>query len=307
MNRNAILIVGSGAVASTFAARLAMAGVDVAMLATWEEGIKAICEKGVRIQVPGEAEQVVQVPITRDPAELGCVYHAIVLVKAPQTQRAANQLKTCLVEDGVALTLQNGFGNLEVLWDTLGSQRSAAGVIVLGASLVSPGVVRATKNAEVKLEDDPRLETIVSALRKSGFSVDVVPNLLSLQWGKLLVNAAINPLSALLQVQNGALLENRHAYALLKELVNEAEATALACGVEIPFDDTLAYTEEVIRKTASNFSSMLQDRMRNSLTEIEAITGSLVRFAHEAGVSVPVNHCMYHLVTAIEPEAIAQK
>ncbi len=300
MKDDAILIVGSGAVACLFAARLAAAGVKTTMLATWEEAVNIIRENGVRVQYPDGIEQKANVVITRDPSELGLVRRAIVLVKAWQTQRTAEQLKICLAEDGLVLTLQNGFGNIEVLQAVLGEHRAAAGIMVLGTSLLEPGFVRATKGAEIKLENDPRLDSISALLKQSGFSVDTVENLLALQWGKLVVNAAINPLSAMLQIPNGDLLENRYAYTLLKELAVEAEMTAHACGVALPFANTMDFIEDVIRKTSANFSSMLQDLMRNAPTEIEAITGSLIRLAGEVGVSVPVNQCIYQLIKAAE-------
>ncbi|NIP16740.1 MAG: 2-dehydropantoate 2-reductase, partial [Xanthomonadales bacterium] len=110
---DSILIVGTGALACLFAARLAAQGVDVTMLGTWREGLAALRMYGVTIVQPDgkQTSYPVNVVDQTDPC-VGSKY-ALVLVKSWQTRRAAKQMADCLNEDGVALTLQNGLGNYE--------------------------------------------------------------------------------------------------------------------------------------------------------------------------------------------------
>jgi len=105
MNRDRVLIVGTGAMACLFAARLAPV-VDLIMLGTWEEGIRALQKDGVRIIEADGSENRISVRATNQLAECAGVVNALVLVKSWQTVRAANQLATCLAEDGIALSLQ---------------------------------------------------------------------------------------------------------------------------------------------------------------------------------------------------------
>src|ERR1044071_7655598 len=137
-----ILIVGTGALASLFAARLAQAGHQITMLGTWEAGLNAIREKGVRFIDSNGNEHQFFVHATDNPRECIEVKHALVLVKAWQTERAAGQLKDCLAEDGIAVTLQNGLGNRETLIQSLGSTRVALGVTTAGATLLEAGLVK---------------------------------------------------------------------------------------------------------------------------------------------------------------------
>ncbi len=295
-----ILIVGTGALACLFAARLAQAQHTVAMLGTWQEGIEALNRAGVRLVDAQNRERRFPVRAASDPRECAGATYAIVLVKAWQTERAARQLRDCLAEDGLALTLQNGLGNRETLARDLGAGRVALGSTTTGATLLGPGLVKAGGEGVVSLEQKPALGPLEDALRSAGFNVQTVENPEALIWGKLVINAAINPLTALLRVKNGELLERPFAREVMRALAREAAEAARAEGISLPFDDPIARVEEVAQKTAANTSSMLQDVLRGAPTEIDAICGAVVRAAEKHRLSVPVNWTCWQLVKALE-------
>jgi 2-dehydropantoate 2-reductase len=296
MKTDVILILGTGALATLFAARLSAAGVDVTVLGSWPEGLAALREKGARLD--GD-ERGFRVHATDDPAHCRGAICALVLVKSWQTERAATQLVDCLADDGLALTLQNGLGNDTLLSGTLGLPRVARGVTTTGATLLEPGLVRLGGEGTVSLEAHPRLAPLEAMLRRAGFAVEVVEDAISLVWGKLVVNAAINPLTALLRVPNGELLERPEARRLMGELAGEAAAVALKLGVALPFTGPECAAEEVARKTAGNRSSMLQDVLRGAPTEIDAINGAVVHLGEEMGLPTPVNRLVWSLVKSL--------
>ena len=296
MNSDSILILGTGALATLFAARLAAAGVFVTMLGTWPEGLAALSEKGVRVD--GD-DRAFHVHATDNPAECKGMRFALVLVKAWQTERAAHQLSGCLAEDGVALTLQNGLGNDTILACTLGLPRVARGVTTLGATMLAPGLVCLNGDGPVSLESHPHLFPLAEMIHRAGFGVNEVSDVQSLVWGKLVVSSAINPLTALLRVKNGELLELPSARALMGELARETAAVAKTLGVALPFPGPELAAEEVAQRTAENQSSMLQDVLRGAPTEIDAINGAVVRLAEERNLHVPVNRTVWSLVKAI--------
>ena len=299
MSDDAILIVGSGAVATLFAAKIGAAGYEVKMLASWPEAINSIRTNGVRM-VWGDGAQVnANVTISDDPSELGPVRRAIVLVKSWQTREYAEKLRHCLAADGIALTLQNGLGNREILADVLGEKRSAAGIIMLGATTLQPGLVQTSGEPLVQLDQQAGLALFEGILSQSGFRVDSYPDLTGLQWGKLIINAAINPLSAILGVPNGSLLKSAHCRELLRQLAQEGQQVAGAHGIALPYTDANSAVEAVIERTKINTSSMLQDRQRGAPTEIDAINGEIVRYARLAGLTAPVNECMVSTVKAM--------
>jgi 2-dehydropantoate 2-reductase len=141
---------------------------------------------------------------------------------------------------------------------------------------------------------------VEAALRSAGFQIEIVEEARSLAWGKVVINAAINPLTALLSIPNGELLERPAARRLMHALAREAAQVAEAEGVQLPFSDPAAAAEDVARRTAANFSSMLQDVRRGARTEIGVICGAIVRRGETHGIVTPVNEMCWQLVRALE-------
>lgn len=294
-----LLIVGTGALATLFAARLSQAGHHITMLGTWKHGLDALRENGARLIDSDGKEHRYNVHAVDDPRECAGAKYALVLVKAWQTERAAGQLTHCLADDGLAVTLQNGLGNDETLAQSLGLGRVALGVTTTGATLLGPGLARAGGEGTISIQRDQALDPLVEALKSAGFNVQLVEDARSLIWGKLAINAAINPVTALLRVPNGKLLERPSARELMGRLALEVAQVASAENISLPFDDPVEAAEEVARKTATNRSSMLQDVLRNAPTEIDAICGAVVRNAQKHEMDAPVNRVCWALVKAL--------
>ncbi len=299
-NGRNILLLGTGALGTLFAARLAAAGARVTVLGTWTEALEALYRDGARVE--GESPQPVFA--ASDPSACAPADLALVLVKSWQTERAARQLAECLAPDGLAVSLQNGLGNDVLLAGALrqaqdapsGRRRVSAGVTTLGAFLSAPGVVRLAGEGPLWLEAHPRLDELAALLAKAGFQVERVADMRPRQWGKLVVNSAINPLTALLRVSNGGLLADPLARRLLGELARETASVAAALEVALPFSDPERAAEEVAARTAENQSSMLRDVLRGAPTEVEAINGAVARQAEALGRFAPLNRLMRELV-----------
>jgi 2-dehydropantoate 2-reductase len=293
-----VLIVGSGAMACLFAARLAAAQAAVTMLGSWAEGLDALSRAGVSIR-EADGLRTYPVRVTNQPVDCAGIPQALVLVKSWQTERAALQLAQCLPADGLALTLQNGLGNAETLSSLLGMGRVAVGATTAGAYLEGPGIVRPTGSGEIMLPCLNIPSPLIALFQRSGFTVHDVPDIRVIQWGKLVINVAINPLTALLRITNGELLHRPSARALMADLAREAAGVAQALGIELSYTDPLATVEAVAQRTAANRSSMLQDVSRSAPTEIDAICGAVVRQASQIGLDVPVNRALWLLVKCL--------
>lgn len=297
---SSVLIVGTGAMASLFAARLVSAGIDVKMLGTWNEGLQALRTKGVRIVDEDGHESSFQVDVTEHPGECRDAQLALVLVKTWQTARAAQQLAACLAQNGLALTLQNGLGNLEILQAALGHERTALGVTTVGATLLEPGRVKNGGNGKISLGKDRRLKSFTHLFQEAGFVVEEVTSTDSLAWGKLVINAAINPITALLQIPNGEILEMPAATSLMAAAAKETAHVAQAYEIQLPYADPVLAVETVAHRTADNLSSMLRDIMRGGPTEVDAINGAVVRAGEAVHIPTPVNQTLWQLVKALE-------
>lgn len=294
-----ILLVGTGALATLFAARLSAAGHSVSMLGTWQQGLQALRENGARILDADRNEQAYPVHATDDPLNVRGAKFAIVLVKSWQTERVARQLKLALADDGHALTLQNGLGNRETLTRDLGAGRVSLGVTTTGATLLGPGLARTGGEGIISIEQDQALAPLEAALRSSNFNLQIVNDAQSLIWGKLVINAAINPLTALLRVPNGELLARPLVRKMMASLASETAEVAAAEHVHLPFSNPVSAAEDVARKTAQNHSSMFQDVRRGAKTEIDAICGAVTQRAELHGIKTPYNRACWQLVRAL--------
>jgi 2-dehydropantoate 2-reductase len=285
-----VTIIGTGAMACLFGARLA-AVARVTLTGAWTEGIAALRAGGIRVGDPGvrSPAPVAAIPWDADiePADL-----ALILVKAWQTEKVASRLSRLLKPEGIALTLQNGLGNIELLGD-----RTCLGVTYLGATLIGPGHVLPGGSGTTWIAAP---DWVVRLFRKAGLAAEQgdKEQLDSLLWGKLVVNCGINALTALLRIRNGELLDRPDALSLMDRAALECAAIANAKGISLPFPDPAEKVREVARSTAINQSSMLQDVLRGAPTECDAINGAVVCWGNRLGVPTPVNEVLHRLVRA---------
>jgi len=299
MKRERVLIMGTGAMACWFAARLAPHA-DVVMAGRWQPGLDALRANGVVFEDAGKRAS--HRVLVADYAEVLPPFRfALVLVKAYQTEAAAGELVRWLAADGVAVTLQNGLGNLEALARALGQDRAALGVTTVGARLIRPGHVRAGGDGPTRIARHPRTPPVVDLLNLAGLDAGLSDDALGLAWGKLVVSCAVNPITALLRVTNGALLEleAKTAWELACEAAGEAALVAQSAGIHLPYGDPRLELERVLRRTAGNRSSMLQDVESYRLTEIDSINGAIVAEAERRGVPVPVNRVLLALIDTL--------
>lgn len=296
-----VVVLGTGALGCLFAARLS-AHAEVWMLGTWAEGVAAVQRGGIHVEEPDHT-WFATVRAASDPTAVTDADVALMLVKSYQTGRAASWAAQVLARGGLAVTLQNGLDNGPRLAAVVGEERTAIGVTFEGATLLGPGHIRHAGCGPTYIGAPPAaadsLAAFISLLQGAGFDAHVASEVEGMLWGKAVVNAAINPLTALWRVPNGALLVSPDRRALLAALAQEAAAVARARGVVLPFDDPVARVEAVCRATAANRSSMLQDVDRGRPTEVDSINGIIVAEGRRWGIPTPVNEVVWRLVRGL--------
>lgn len=294
-----IAVIGTGAMGSLFSARLTPF-VTTFMFGTWPEQVATLRRQPLRLIQPDGSEIQEWINVNDDLSQVPAVDLALVVVKCWQTRRAASNTAKLLAPGGLALTLQNGLGNIEILADALGPARASLGVTSEGATMLAPGTVRHAGHGTTHIVSSPstakNLEYLVELLRSAGFVTELVDDSDSLVWGKLAVNTGINPLTALLDVRNGFLAKNPTAKALMVDAARETESVAKAQGIELPYTSAAQRTIEVAEATAENVSSMLQDIRRGMPTEIDAISGAVIDYARQLSIHTPVNEALHLLV-----------
>ena len=301
-----IAVVGTGALGSLYAGYLARGGHEVYAVDIREDIVSAISSNGIRIVEPEGNE--VSIPVkkaTLRTEEVGRVDLVILLPKSRQTREAAQNARCLFGAEAVGLTVQNGLGNPEAIESVVGEGRVLAGVTLNASTYLGPGRMLYAGRGETVIGEmcggpSPRAEKIAAAFNRAGLSTHVSSEIWNDVWGKLLVNAGVNPLTAVTRLANGALMDHPESRQIMKGLVEEGERVARAKGIRLPYDDAVKKVEDACIATAPNYSSMLQDVLARRETEVDFINGAIVREGEKLGIDTPVNRTITNLVKTIE-------
>jgi 2-dehydropantoate 2-reductase len=292
-------IIGTGAMGSLFAAHLAPIS-QVTVLGTWREAVDAMNERGIRLE-RDTSHILVPVHAVTDPRGIRDMDVALIAVKGHQTERAARWAAEIIKSNGIALTLQNGLGNFEILSHHVGVKRAAMGVTMQGATLLGAALVRHAGSGMTTLAAAPHnraaLAEIAELFNSAGIETHLANDVQSLMWSKLVVNSAINALSAIYRVPNGWLVNNPETRALMTAAAQETADVAAALGIRLPYGDPAARAIQVATATAANKSSTLQDVLRGAPTELDRINGAVIREGKRLGVPTPVNEQLLRVLS----------
>lgn len=262
--------------------------------------VRAIQQDGLRIS--GKTSRTVHLTATdRLPVE-GTPDLVLLTVKAYDTRTAAEALAPYGARS-LFLSLQNGLGNEETLAEAV--PRVLGGTTAHGVTFVRPGEVHHAGVGEtlvgpIQGATLQEAETVATAFQESGMACEATSAIGVELWRKAIVNACINPLTALLRVPNGALLSTTELHPVVEGIAEEGVSVAQKHGVDLKAPDVLERVWAIVQATAENRSSMLQDLERGRRTEIDAINGALVAQGGAAGVATPVNALLAHLVRSQE-------
>lgn len=307
-----IVIVGPGAIGSLLAAHLLKLNTSskqeeknsIWLLDYKEERAEKIANLGLNIEgISGNWQ--VKPNISADVNEIGPADIFIICVKSYDTKKAAESIRPIIKDSSAILTLQNGMGNVEIIAETAGLDKVIAGTTNLAATLLDSGKVRFTGKGETTIgRTDSKMTVQMRSIRNlfnsAGLETKISRDIKGLIWSKLIINSAINPLTAILHLNNGSLTELEATRRIMREAVTESVRIAKRKRIKLSFDDPLAKVEAVAEATSANISSMLADVLRKKRTEIDSINGVIVRQGKELNIPVPVNQMLLDLVKAIE-------
>jgi 2-dehydropantoate 2-reductase len=298
-----VCVIGAGSIGSLFAGHLAQV-VDVSVLTRRQEHADTLNRDGLR--VTGRSDLHAAVQAAADPDALAPFDLGIVATKAGGLEDAAAALEGRFPEALVMTTL-NGLGAEEVV-------RAHGDWPIVSAVTFMSGTKHSDSEVEYVLdtatwmgpyEDTPleRVEEVGDLVRRSGLQAEVFADLRPAQWSKLIFNATVNSVAALTG------LRHDHHFAdeaepgdlghLVHGLVDEGKAVAAAAGIEL-YEDPWEMNVHATQRGSAHYPSMLEDVESRRPTEIDLITGSLVREAGRHGVPVPLHTALYRLVKAKE-------
>lgn len=301
-------IFGAGSIGSLFAAKLALVGNRVTVIAR-EAHVRQIAARGLDLQtyhgqhlrIPLDAKTQLdkstlldQIIVSTKAYDNKTAYREICNVIDPQN---AQQIKLIL--------LQNGVGN-ENPYEQLFPQQNIYRLLTTEAAILeSPGQVIHTGGGQtILVRRDSVCNSYETWLAKtfssSGLPCQVSTDFEKSIWTKLLINIPINPLGAIYRVKNGQLLQRREIYCRFEKLIIESISVLEAKSIKTAFKNPLEEIKEIVRKTANNKCSMLRDLEQGKPTEIDYINGVIIALAKEIGMQVEENTRVVRQVKALE-------
>jgi len=303
-----VVIVGPGAMGCLLAALLSRAAaLEVALLDYRPDRAKLLNEQGIIIESPAGADTV-PVRCTAEPKQLEIADLVIIFTKAYDTAAAAQHCASIVGSNTSVLTLQNGLGNYQVLQEYLPAEQILAGTTSSGATLLGVGRIRQAGIGRIILGSPTSNHTLadsaVGLLRSAGLQTELTADINAVLWRKVLINCAINPLTALTRRRNGELWESAPLRGLAAQVADEVYRVGQAVGINWGKFDPRREVEEVCRATATNQSSMLQDVLAGRRTEVEYITGSVAQAAEQHGLSAPLCQCLTALIEGLTEQHI---
>jgi 2-dehydropantoate 2-reductase len=308
-----VCVVGAGVIGSLYAGHLASVA-EVSVLTRRREHARALGEHG--LEISGKSRREARVRATADPSELPDFDLGILATKATDLENAASRLAGRSPQ-ATLMTIQNGLGAEEIV-GRYGSWKLISAVTFMS------GVRHSDTHVEYELDTETWLgpyagsrtpyDTVAQVeelLQSSGLKARAFRDLRPAQWSKLIFNATVNTVAALTDLPHvsrfAAEAEHRDLGHLVRALMDEGKRVAAAAGVDL-HEDPWEMNVHAVRKgeteaAAGRYAhvpSMLEDVRARRPTEVDFITGALVREARRLGVPVPLHETMYRLVRARE-------
>jgi len=302
-----LIVLGSGSVGSLFGGLIASSGYDVVLVGRPGKHIQQIKTqqltirglKNCRLSLPAY-DSVVNISSLIEKAAF-----ILITTKAHQTAEAIKNLKGLVPKKVPLILLQNGMGVEELLANEFPGNLILRAVTSIGVCRPEPGVVEYTGLGETFLGYYSEAERVIAERLKkliftAGLEVKLDSNIKGRVFTKTIVNCALNPLTALYQVKNKEILQQKPLREKAALLAQEAWNVAKAMHITLTVEDPIAYTFEVIRKTGENINSMLTDILGKRLTEIDFLNGKIVSLGQKLGVDVSNNLEIYNKIKTLE-------
>ncbi len=304
-----IVVVGSGAIGSLYGAFLSTIRTNEVILVGRNPHVAAIRSNGLTIKgIMGE--RTFHLKAVDDISEIDKADLILLTTKTYDSIPAALSAKHLINNGTYIMIIQNGLGTEKLVAEALDTTRVLRATTCMGALRTSPGVVIATGCGLTEIgsrypENHDFVQQITQMLRDCGFDVRSSNNIEGVVWTKTLVNAGINPVGALTGFTNGEVYRNPKLRKLVIQLVEEAVKIVDALGIELTTEDPVRYTLGTAKATENNINSMLQDIRAGKRTEIDSITGEIIRLGKELGIPTPSSEVVYALIKAIESKYLA--
>lgn len=298
-----IAVIGAGAMGSIYGGHLALHN-EVYLVDTNPEVVKTINDRGILLEENGE-DHVYQPKAVTDTSGLPEMDLVILFVKALFSRAALNGNKNLIGPKTYILTLQNGSGHEDILSEFVPVERVIIGTTedqgtILGMAHIRHGGTGGTNLGMLVPDTEGMLPKLKETMDQCGFRAKIHENIQQLIWNKLFVNVALSAVTAVLNVKMGFIAKDPYAFALSSQLLHEAVTVAHALGLEADEGHLRQEIKETSERVPEGVTSICADLSKGRKTEVDTISGSVIRAAKKCGIEVPAHEFLVNMVHAME-------
>jgi len=290
INKMNIIVLGAGAIGSLYGAKLSKLN-DVTLVAR-QKHINKINNDGLKIV--GIEENVYKLKATAKIENIENNTLILLTTKVHDNKKAIDPIKDLIKKDTIILCMQNGLYSENIVKDIVGDRCLVLrGITNVGATFLEPGKVQFSNLSSTKIENSDISEELAENFDKCGLKCSVSENIKQDIWKKLILNCVLNPVSAILRVENGKIADER-LNTLKKSIVDECLKVAEKDDVRFDIDFVKIINDAI--KDSRNLSSMHQDVLKGKKTEIDYLNGAVVELGKKYGIKCPVNEALVVIV-----------
>ncbi len=296
---NNIIILGAGALGSVFGALLSKNKNNHVLVVGNKKHVARIKKKGLQLQ--GKVEDFFHIEAQERITIVVPNTIIFLMVKCYDIINTLKEIKPLLRKDTIIVCLSNGLEIKELVVEEVGNTCSVVrGISYLGCIFLEPGKVLYTGGNLTELEQTPFDEKFYQLFEDTSLNIRTYQQFKEREFKKAIMNAALNPLTTVLNCYTRVLADKRYAQ-LAEGLINECLRIAEKEGVVLK-EDLITYFNKIIQESSNNKSSMLQDIERGKKTEIDFINGKFIELAKKHHIQAPLNTALVTLIKTLEPK-----
>ena len=298
-----LAVIGAGAMGSIYGGHLSLHN-DVYLIDTNQTVVDHINQNGLILQEDGGDVTYHPTAVTSTQG-IAPVDLVILFVKSLFSKAALSSNKGIIGPGTYLMTLQNGSGHEDILAEFAPENRIIIGTTedngaVLGLGHVRRGGSGKTNIGMLTEDQENFLPKLKECLDSCGFQGNIHENIRQLIWNKLFTNVSLSAVTGVLQVPMGFIAGNEHAWAITKQLIHEAVAVAHGLGLEADEEEITEKVRQTSLNSPEGITSICADLRDGRKTEVNTISGSVVRASKKCGVPAPTHEMIVELVHAME-------
>lgn len=277
---------------------------DVYMIDKKEELVEKINADGLKLY-ENDKDVIYHPKALLSSEGIGEVDLVIIFVKALYSRAALMENKAIIGDNTYVLTLQNGAGHEDIIEEFVPKERIIIGTTEDNGAILDNGYVRrggkGKTNIGMLVEDKKgMLDKVKECFDGCGFDTHIYSNIQQLIWDKLFTNVSLSALTGVLQVPIGFIAEDKYAWNMTVTLIKEAMQVAKAMGLEFDEDEMIERVRNTSINSPEGRTSIYADLKAGRLTEVNTISGAVVKAGDRLGIPVPSHKMIVNMVHAME-------